>query len=108
MIERGEDLGFTLKTRHTLSITSERLGQDFDGYIASELRIAGTVDFTHSARTYRSSDLVRPDFGSWRHFLSREVQFSTTVNFVGCPEVFADCVTGKMNFLPSELTSQLA
>jgi hypothetical protein len=41
------------------------------------------------------------------HCLSSEVQFSTTMNLVGDAGAFADCATGKMNFLPSELASQL-
>ena len=51
MVQESQDFGFPLESRHSLSITGERLWQNLDGDIAPELRIAGTVHLTHPART---------------------------------------------------------
>jgi hypothetical protein len=44
-------LGKLFETRQPFGVTGERFGQNFADYITSELRIAGTVDFAHPART---------------------------------------------------------
>jgi hypothetical protein len=42
MFEGGEHLRFTAEARHTIAIVNETLGQDFQGDIATELRIRVT------------------------------------------------------------------
>ena len=36
--------------------------QNFDGYIASEPRVASAINFAHTARAQRHLDLIRPEF----------------------------------------------
>ena len=42
----------------------ERVGEDFEGDVASEASVAGAIDFTHPAGAERRDDFVRSEFGS--------------------------------------------
>ena len=44
MIQRGEGLGFAGETRQPIGVVRERVGQDFEGDVAIELRVAGAID----------------------------------------------------------------
>jgi len=61
VIQRGQDLRFTLKPRHPFGVTRERFWQDFRRDIAPELGIPGTIYFAHSARTNSSEDFIGAD-----------------------------------------------
>jgi hypothetical protein len=57
MIQGGQRLRFTLETRESLGIVRERLRQDFDRDITIELRVAGSIDFTHASATKQINQL---------------------------------------------------
>jgi hypothetical protein len=59
VIERGENFGFALESRHAVSIPRKRFWQDLNGYIAAKFRITGTVNLTHPARTNSGENFVR-------------------------------------------------
>ena len=61
MIERGEQLRFALEPRQAVGIESEQLGQDLQGDVAIQLRVAGAVHLAHRARTKRRDDFVGTD-----------------------------------------------
>ena len=84
MIQRGEDFCFALESRHAFDVARERIGQDLQRHIASQLRIPRAIYLAHPARTNGTSDFVRADFGSRRnrHFFSPACQLSTTLNGV--------------------------
>ena len=69
MVERGEQFRFTLKARQAIRILRERLGQNFDGDVALQLRVARAIDLAHSAGANRGEDVVdaEPGAGSERH-----------------------------------------
>ena len=50
MVQRGSSLGFLLKAAETLVIARPVFGQDFDGYVALQRGVAGTINFAHSTR----------------------------------------------------------
>jgi hypothetical protein len=61
LIERGERFGLPLEPRHTFGIIRKRLGEDLDGHVAIDLRIAGAVDLTHPAGPTGRLDLICAD-----------------------------------------------
>ena len=58
MIERGEHLRFALKPREPLGIGRERVGQDLQRDVATELRVARAIHLAHPARAEQADDLV--------------------------------------------------
>ena len=80
MIQRGERLRFTLKSRDAFGIGDERLGQDLDRDLAIELRVARAIHLAHPACPERVANLIRAEpcasgqrhwgafyaIGSWR------------------------------------------
>ena len=64
MIQRGEDLRFALEPRHSFTVQRERVGQDLDGDVAIEPRVARLVDLAHATRAERRQDFVGAETGS--------------------------------------------
>src|SRR5436190_10426860 len=58
MVKRGKDLGFTSESSETIRIGSEQRGQDLQRNVATELRIAGAVDLSHSTGAEERDDFV--------------------------------------------------
>ena len=58
MIERGKQLGFTLKPRQPFRIVRERIGQDLDRDVALQPRITRAIHLAHPARADGGQDLV--------------------------------------------------
>jgi hypothetical protein len=46
MVQRGQRLRLALEPRHPLRIVGERVRQDFDRHVATEFRIARTIDLS--------------------------------------------------------------
>jgi hypothetical protein len=61
MIERREDLSFTLKSRETVRIFGEGIGQEFQGYVTLQLRVERAVDDAHAAFADLRRNLVWAD-----------------------------------------------
>ena len=62
MIERREELRFLLEAPQAVRITRQRPGwQNFQRDVATELRVAGAIDFAHPASAENSQDFVRPE-----------------------------------------------
>ena len=59
MIQRREDLRFTLKTRHAIGVGGEELRQDFQRDVATELRVLRTIYLAHAARAEQTQDFIR-------------------------------------------------
>jgi hypothetical protein len=59
VIQRGKNLGFAAETRESLRVVGERVGQDLQGDVATELCVAGAIDLAHAARPERRDDFVR-------------------------------------------------
>ena len=58
MVQRGEDFGFTLEARDAIGIRANAGGQDLDGDVALQARIAGAIDLTHAASAEHEIDFV--------------------------------------------------
>jgi hypothetical protein len=48
MIERRQELGLALEAGHSLRITGECIGEEFERSLASQIEIFGHVDFPHA------------------------------------------------------------
>ena len=59
MVERRSRASLLFEATQAIGIGREGGREDFDGYVTTEARIAGTVDFPHSAGVERREDLVR-------------------------------------------------
>jgi hypothetical protein len=66
MIERREQPCLALEPREAIGIGREARRQHLDRHIASELRIAGAVDFAHPAAAERRENLVRTETSTAR------------------------------------------
>src|SRR5215475_11850786 len=58
MVERRGGARLLLEALHPLSIQSELLRQEFDRQLASESRVLGQVNFSHTAPTQQRKNLV--------------------------------------------------
>jgi len=58
VVERGEELRLALEARHALMVAGERFGQQLEGDLASEPRVARAPDLAHAARAEERDDLV--------------------------------------------------
>ena len=58
MIQRRENFRFSLEPSQALFVPRELFRKNFDRHVSSQLRIACTVDFSHSAPADRLEDLV--------------------------------------------------
>jgi hypothetical protein len=61
MIERAEDLGFPLKSRKSVRIARERVGQNFNRHLALQPRIARAIHLAHTACANERDDFVRAE-----------------------------------------------
>ena len=59
VIEGCEHFRFPLESCEAIGIVGERLRQDLDRDVASQLRIAGPIHFAHAARAEGRDDFVR-------------------------------------------------
>src|SRR5579872_4878285 len=64
MIQRGCCAGFLRKALETFGVGGVRRGENLDGDIAVQARVAGAVDFAHAAGTERRLDFVGAEFGA--------------------------------------------
>jgi len=60
MAECGDGLGLLLKTAKALGVAGERGREDFDGDVAIEAGVAGSVDLTHASCSKRCEDFIGP------------------------------------------------
>jgi hypothetical protein len=58
VIQRGDGAGFLLEAAKALRVASEQSGKNFEGDIATEARIAGTVDLADAAGAQRSLNFI--------------------------------------------------
>ena len=59
VIQRGEQPRFALEACEPIGVAAQRFGKNFDGDVATELRIRRAVDLSHTAGAQRGDDLVR-------------------------------------------------
>ena len=59
MVERSQELGFTLEACDPLWVTQHRLGKNLDSDFAIQLGIRRKVDFAHASRAEGREDFVR-------------------------------------------------
>ena len=64
MVQRREDLGFTGKSREAVGVVGDRVGQDFERDLATELRVARPIDLPHAAFADLGGDLVDAETGA--------------------------------------------
>jgi hypothetical protein len=64
MVQRGERLGFASEPRQPLRVTGEGVGQDFQGDITIQLRVAGPKHLAHPAFADRRGDFVAAESGA--------------------------------------------
>ena len=58
MVQRREELRFSLESRDALFIGGELVRQHLDGYVAVELRVASAIDLAHPTLADRGDDFV--------------------------------------------------
>ena len=61
MIQRGEDLRFTLKSRKALRVSGKRFRQKLERDVAVKLRIARAIDLAHPTLADLGEDFVRAE-----------------------------------------------
>src|SRR5439155_13303146 len=61
MIERGEDARLALEARAPIEVRHERVVQDLERHLPSELRVFRTKDLAHPTRTQQREETVRSD-----------------------------------------------
>ena len=66
MIERRQELGFTVEAGDAIGVDGKGGGQHLDGDVAIQLRVARAIDLAHPARADRGNDRVRPEPASGR------------------------------------------
>jgi hypothetical protein len=66
VIQRSRGAGFLLEATQTIGVGGKTDGQNLDGDVASEPRIARAIDFAHAARSDGGKDLVRSEAGAGR------------------------------------------
>ena len=64
MIQRREQLGFTLKSRQPIGIARERVGQYLDRHLALQPRIFRAIHLAHAAGAEERDDLVGAETGA--------------------------------------------
>ena len=64
MVQRGEDFRFALETGEPFRVGRERFGQDLDGDVAIEARVARPIDLAHPAGPEGGEDLVGAEAGA--------------------------------------------
>src|SRR5262245_32757271 len=61
MVHRSQELRFSSKAGETIRILRKMIWQEFQRYVALQLRIAGAKDHTHTSFTQWRSDFVWAD-----------------------------------------------
>jgi hypothetical protein len=61
MVERGERLSLPFEPGMPIRIISQQIGQDLEGDVAIELRVARAVDLAHAARADEREHFVRAE-----------------------------------------------
>ena len=61
MVQRGEDLGFALKTRQPIGIRRQRRRDDLDGDFALQPRVRRAIDLAHAAGADLRNDFVEAE-----------------------------------------------
>src|SRR5436190_5395028 len=64
MVERGQQSRLALKAGQSIAVAGELVRQDFNGYRAAQLRIAGTIDLAHAADAEQGRDLEHAQAGT--------------------------------------------
>lgn len=72
VIERGEYLRFTRKSRDAIRVSGKAVRQDFERNVTTELRVASPIHRSHSALADRRGDLVDADAGAWNEGHGRD------------------------------------
>jgi hypothetical protein len=64
MVQRGQRLRLSLEAHQAIGIGREQLGQDLDGDIAVEVRIARAIDLAHAARAEGGDEFMGAKTGA--------------------------------------------
>src|SRR5882672_12276037 len=82
MVERGQHLRLALKACEAIGIERERLWDDLQRNVATELRIARAIDLAHAAGAEGGEDLIRAETASGcesHHYFVGTRRFSSSV-----------------------------
>ncbi len=66
MVQGGEDFRFPLESGHSFRVGRERFGENLDGDVAIEPRVARAIHLPHAAGPQGGEDLVRAEAGARR------------------------------------------
>ena len=66
MIQGRQDPRFALEARHPIWIEGECRGQDLEGHVARERRVAGAIDLTHGSSPQGLNNLERAEASAGR------------------------------------------
>ena len=66
MVERREQLRFTLEAGEAIGIENEGVRQDFQRHVTVERRVACAIDLAHSASANGRNDFIRAEAGAVR------------------------------------------
>ena len=116
VVQRGEQLGFTLEPSQTSGVGGEVLRQHLDRDFAIKRRVACAVDLAHAACTERGDDLVvaerladhqEPPVGTSRFNSSNQLR-TTLSRVLGAVPPVSSLPAGTVtrNFWPSAVTSK--
>ena len=107
MVQRGEQLRFTLKPGDSIAIVHESVGQNLERHFTAEFRVARAIDLTHPSGADEGDDFVDAKARTCRdrhllYFCTEASQLTTTVN-----GVTLDCcwITLMRNRWPSFATA---
>jgi len=64
VVERREDLGFSLESRQPVWIGGERLRHDLQRHVAVQLGVPRSIHLAHAALTNLGDDLIRAQAGA--------------------------------------------
>ena len=64
MVERSQNLCFTLKPRQSLWVGRERFGEDLERHLPLELGISRLIDLSHAALADEGGDVVVTEAGA--------------------------------------------
>src|SRR5438105_1020685 len=82
-----DGLGLALETQQRFGILGELFGENFDGDIAIEAKVACPVDFTHTSGANRGKNFIRAETSAGREIhcfanLARIRYFTSTLRFI--------------------------
>lgn len=60
VIERSRSFGFDFKSGQSIGVGGDKFGQNLDGDVAVQPRVAGPVDLAHTTRTQWRENLILP------------------------------------------------